>query len=51
VSEAGLTGVPVNIVSEGLGHSKTGITSDIYSHVAPRMGADAAEKVARLIFG
>ena len=44
-------GVPVKIVSERLGHSKTAITLDIYSHVTPTMGADAAEKVAGLIFG
>jgi hypothetical protein len=43
--------VPVKIVSERLGDSKTGITSDSYSDVMRTMGADAAEKVARLIFG
>ena len=44
-------GVPVNIVSERLGHSATAITLDTYSHVTPTMGADAAETVAGLIFG
>ncbi len=44
-------GVPVKIVSERLGHSTSAITSDTYSHVTPTMGADAAEKVAGLIFG
>jgi integrase len=44
-------GVPVKIVSERLGHATTSVTSDIYSHVTPTMGADAAEKVAGLIFG
>jgi integrase len=43
--------VPVKIVSERLGHSKTATTNDIYSHVTPTMGADAAEKVSSLIFG
>ena len=43
-------GVPVKILSERLGHSTTAITSDTYSHVTPTMGADAAEKVAGLIF-
>jgi integrase len=43
--------VPVKIASERLGHSKTGITQDLYSHVTPTMGADAAETVANLIFG
>lgn len=44
-------GVATKIVSERLGHSTTAITSDIYSHVTPTMGADAAERVAGLIFG
>jgi integrase len=44
-------GVPVKIVSERLGHATTAITLDIYSHVTPTMGADAAEKVSALIFG
>jgi integrase len=34
-----------------LGHSSIAITADIYAHIAPRMLADAAEKVAGLIFG
>ncbi len=44
-------GVPLKVVSERLGHAKTGITSDLYQHVTPGMGRDAAEKVAGLIFG
>jgi integrase len=44
-------GVPVKIVSERLGHATSAITSDTYSHVTPTMGADAAEKVAGMIFG
>jgi integrase len=43
-------GVPLKVVSERLGHSRTGITSDLYQHVTETMGADAAEKVAGLIF-
>lgn len=43
--------VAVKIVSERLGHATTAITSDTYSHVTPTMGADAAEKVAGMIFG
>jgi integrase len=32
------------IVSERLGHSRTGVTLDIYSHVIPNLQADAAKK-------
>jgi integrase len=42
--------VPLKVVSERLGHAKTGITSDLYQHVIPTMQAEAAEKVAGLIF-
>ena len=31
--------------SERLGHSKIGITLDLYSHVLPGMEADAAEPI------
>lgn len=44
-------GVDVKIVSERLGHASAKITWDIYQHVTPTMQADAAETVARLIFG
>ena len=44
-------GVDVKIVSERLGHASAKITWDIYQHVTPTMQADAAEIVARLIFG
>jgi integrase len=43
-------GIPVKIVSERLGHASTTITNDVYAHVTPTMGADAAEQVASLIF-
>lgn len=33
------------VASERLGHSKIGITLDLYSHVLPGMEADAAERV------
>src|SRR5262249_1474687 len=33
------------IASERLGHSKVGITLDLYSHVLPGMQADAASRV------
>lgn len=38
-------GVHPKIASERLGHSTTGITLDLYSHVMPEMQADAAEQV------
>lgn len=43
--------VPVKVVSERLGHSKTAITLDLYTHVTATMQADAAETVAGMIFG
>jgi integrase len=39
------SGVHPKIASERLGHSKIGITLDLYSHVLPGMEADAAERV------
>ena len=39
------SGVHPKIASERLGHSKVGITLDLYSHVLPGMQADAAAKV------
>jgi hypothetical protein len=35
----------VKVASEGLGHSKVGITLDLYSHVLPGMQEDAAARV------
>lgn len=46
-----LAGVPVKVVSERLGHKTTAITYDIYSHVTPTMGTNAAERVASLFLG
>jgi integrase len=40
-----VSGVHPKVVSERLGHSKVGITLDLYSHVLPGMQADAAAKV------
>jgi integrase len=44
-------GVPPKVVSERLGHANIQVTMNTYSHVMPGMQADAAEKVAALIFG
>jgi integrase len=38
-------GVHPKVASERLGHSKVGITLDLYSHVLPGMQADAAARV------
>jgi integrase len=42
-------GVHPKVVSERLGHSKVGITLDLYSHVIPGMQEDAAAMVDRAL--
>lgn len=44
-------GVQTKIVSERIGHASTSITADTYQHVTPGMQSDAAEAVAKLLFG
>jgi integrase len=44
-------GVHPKIASERLGHSKVGITLDLYSHVLPGMQDEAAAQVNALISG
>ncbi len=44
-------GIDIHIVSERLNHSSTHVTREIYTHVTPPMQSDAAERVARSIFG
>jgi len=44
-------GVHPKVVSERLGHSTIAITLDTYSHAIPAMQEEAAEKIARLVFG
>lgn len=44
-------GIDIHIVSERLGHSSTHITREIYTHVTPPMQSDAADRVAKRIFG
>ncbi|MGH9119126.1 MAG: tyrosine-type recombinase/integrase [Acidimicrobiales bacterium] len=46
-----VAGIDVKIVSERLGHASPLITWQTYQHVIKGMQADAAEKVASLIFG
>jgi integrase len=40
-------GVPVQVVSERLGHTRTSTTTDIYAHVLPGMGREAAEALEK----
>lgn len=44
-------GVHPKVVQERLGHSTIAITLDTYSHATPAMQSDAADRVAKLIFG
>jgi len=44
-------GVHPKVAQERLGHSTIAITLDIYSHVMPGMGADAAERVDAAVRG
>ena len=43
-------GIHPKVVSERLGHSSIAITLDLYSHVAPSLQAEAADKIGRVIF-
>jgi integrase len=45
------SGIHPKIASERLGHSKVGITLDLYSHVLPGMQDEAASQVNALISG
>lgn len=45
-----LAGVDVRIVSERLGHSSPMVTWQTYQHVIQGMQADAADRVAALVF-
>ncbi len=44
-----IQGVPAKVVQEMLGHSQVSVTLDIYSHVTPGMGRDAASKLQELL--
>ncbi len=43
-------GVPVQVVSERLGHSSTAFTMDVYASVLPGMQEAAADKIGNLLF-
>ncbi|CAA9588808.1 MAG: Integrase [uncultured Thermomicrobiales bacterium] len=44
-----LAGVHPKLVQERLGHSNISMTLDIYSHVLPRLGREAADKLEALL--
>jgi integrase len=44
-------GVPAHVVQRRLGHSKVEMTLNLYSHVLPDQGQDAATKLAALLHG
>jgi integrase len=44
-------GVPVKVVSERLGHASPMITLTVYGHVMPGMQREAADRLARLVYG
>ena len=44
-------GINPKVVSEALGHSKIGITMDLYSHVIPDMQDELADAVADVLSG
>ena len=44
-------GVHPKVVSDRRGHASVGGTLDLYSHVTPAIGRDAADVVASSIFG
>lgn len=43
-------GVHPKVVSDRLGHATVGITLDLYSHVTPALGRDAADAIAANLF-
>ena len=42
-------GVPINVISNRVGHANPSITHNIYAHLLPGMGKDAADRFERLI--
>jgi integrase len=42
-------GVPLIVVSRRLGHARPSITLDLYGHLIPAVGAQAAEKIDQLV--
>jgi len=46
-----VAGVATRVVGDRLGHSALAVTADTYQHVTLDLEEDAAERVARLVFG
>jgi len=44
-------GIPVRIAMEILGHSQISTTMNVYAHVAPEYGRDAAERMGAALWG
>ncbi len=44
-------GVPMRVVQEQLGHSQIALTMDLYTHVAPALLRDAADKIEGIFKG
>lgn len=44
-------GVPAKVVAETLGHSRLGVTMDVYSHVLPHLQEEAASRMDGLLRG
>jgi len=44
------SGVPTKVTSERLGHSRTAITDDLYSHVTKTMQDEAAATIGARVF-
>ena len=43
-------GVPARVVMEILGHSQIALTMKTYSHVAPEVSREAADRMARMLW-
>jgi integrase len=43
-------GVPARVVMEILGHSQIALTMNTYSHVAPEVSREAADRIARMLW-
>ena len=46
-----ITGVPIKVVSERLGHSTIAMTMDVYAHVLPAQDRDASAAIRRALRG
>lgn len=42
--------VPARVVMEILGHSQIALTMNTYSHVAPEVSREAADRIARMLW-